>query len=102
MPSTGPSALSEVGVQGGAVTSFGSNAVSPATDGTTVVWYDSHQLHFMEYGLRSHRLVELQIGIWQDIRSEFALCGSRLFFALPAALDGGSSTIRYVELSVGV
>jgi hypothetical protein len=99
MPSVSPSVLMETQLEGGAITALGSDPVTPVTDGARVVWYDSHQLHFIAYGVRSHHAVELQVDSWQDVRSVFALCGNRLFFALPPALEGGSSTIRYVDLS---
>jgi len=101
MPSTGPSAVSGVQLEGGPITAFGSDPVAPLTDGSIVVWYDSSDLNFMAFGLSSHHLVDLKIGNWPDIRSVFALCGDRVFFALPPVLDGSSSTIRYFVLPAG-
>jgi hypothetical protein len=98
MPGQGPSALLEVRLDGGGISTLGSNPVAPLTDGSRVVWYDSHALRFITYGLRTHHTTDLQIGTWQDMRSVFALCGSRLFFALPEAIEG-SSTLRYADLS---
>jgi hypothetical protein len=98
MPSGQPPSVSAIPLGGGTITMLGSNPVAPQTDGSIVVWYDSHALTFMEYGLQKSRLVELHVGSYQDPRSVAALCGKRLFFALPPAVDGGTSTIRYVDL----
>lgn len=98
MPSTGTPTVAGVRLGGGGVTTYGSNPVTPETDGSIVVWYDSHTLKFMEYRLQKSKLVALQLGTYQDPRSVSALCGTRLFFALPPVVDGGSSTIRYVDL----
>lgn len=92
--------VSGVSLSGGPVRTFGgSNPITPQTNGTVVVWYDSRALRFMAFGLKDGRLTELQVGNWPDMRSVFALCNNRLFFALPPALDGDSSTIRYVDLT---
>ena len=101
LSSSGSSRISAVRMEGGQITSFGSNPVTPSTNGAIAVWYDSQELHFMEYGFAGHHMVELLVGSWSDIRSVFAFCGKRVFFALPPAVDGGSSTIRYVDLPAG-
>jgi hypothetical protein len=82
---------------GGTVKTFGVDPPEPQTNGSIVVWYDFATLHFMAFNLKENRLVELQIGTWADVRSVFALCGNRLWFALPPG--NGSSTIRYVDLT---
>jgi hypothetical protein len=99
--SDGSARISAVHLEGGESTTFGSNPVAPSTDGAVTVWYDSQELHFMEYGLASHHVVELLVGSWPDIRSVFAFCGKRVFFALPPAVDGGMSSIRYVNMPAG-
>jgi hypothetical protein len=98
MSSTGPTSVSGVSMNGGSIKNFGSDPVTPVTDGARVVWYDSDTLRFATYGLHTGKLLQLQVGNWQDVRSVFALCNGRLFFALPA--DSGSNTIRYVDLPV--
>lgn len=86
---------------GGKVIRFTGNGypVNPETNGAFAIWYDAATLHFMALGVKTGRVVQLKIGDWADIRSVFALCGTQLYFALPPALDGGTSTIRRVDLS---
>ncbi len=98
MPASTPPVVATVSVSGGGVTTFGSNPVTPQTNGQTVVWYDSHTTAFMKFDLSTNRTLRFQIAGWEDPRSVFALCGNRLFFAVPPAADGGTSTIRYVDL----
>jgi hypothetical protein len=97
--SSSTSVVSAVQLAGGTVAILGgSNPITPQTNGSVVVWYDSATLHFMLFRLADKRTVQLQVGSWPDIRSVFSLCGSRLFFVLPTAVDAGVSTIRYVDL----
>lgn len=93
-----PAVVSALRLPGGPVQSLGANPVTPQTNGALVVWYDSAARQFVAYELTRNRLVRLQVGTWPDVRSVFALCGDRLYFALPPASDGGTSTIRYVDL----
>lgn len=97
-PGGNPVAAAAVPMAGGTVKAFGVDPAVPQTNGSIVVWYDFATLHFMAFKLKQDRLVELQIGTWADVRSEFALCGNRLWFALPPGIHG-SSIIRYVDLT---
>jgi len=88
-----------VPVAGGKITVVGGlDPITPQTNGSIVIWYDFASLHFMAFGVKAHRVVQLQVGSFPDVRSVFALCGTELYFALPPAVDGGSSTIRAVDL----
>jgi hypothetical protein len=96
----GADTVAAVPLSGGKVSNIGgSHPVTPQTNGSIVIWYDSATLHFMGFGLKTGRVVQLQVGRWADVQSVFALCGNQLFFALPPAGDGGKSTIRLVDLS---
>lgn len=97
MPTAGAIQTAAMSTQGGAVTALGGSPVTPMTNGSTVFWYDSHDLRFIAYRLSDHRRTNIQVGAWPDLRSVFALCGNKVFFALPEALEG-SSVIRYINL----
>lgn len=97
-PTSGVVAAAPLG--GGRTTIVGGfNPVTPQTNGSIVVWYDSSTLGFMVDVLRNARHVQLRVGGLGDTRSVYALCGNRLFFARPLVTDGGTSTIRFVDLT---
>lgn len=88
-----------VPLNGGKVRMIGYYQGLPETNGSIVVWYDAQQHRFLAFGLKDNRLVPLQVAGWPDPGSEFALCGNRLYFAIAPAVDGDTSTIRYVDLT---
>jgi hypothetical protein len=96
---TSAATVAAIPLSGGKVSNIGgSQPVTPQTNGSIVIWYDSATMHFMAFGLKTGRVAQLQVGTWADVQSVFALCGNQLFFALPPASDGGNSTIRLVDL----
>jgi hypothetical protein len=97
--SLGPDVVASTALQGGPVRIVGGQGpITPQTNGSIIAWYDSGTHHFMTYALKSGKISLLQVGTWPDVRSVFAVCGNRLFFALPPATDGGNSSVRYVDL----
>jgi hypothetical protein len=94
-----PTVLSVLRLPSGTPRTLSARPVTPQTNGAIVVWYDSASLGFTALELNPDQLVRLQIGSWPDLRSVFALCGNRLYFALPPVNDGGTSTIRYADLT---
>jgi hypothetical protein len=99
IPAVGASSIKTVPVTGGPVKVIGNYSGLPQTNGSIVVWYDSQANGFMMFGLQETRLVPLQLGDWPDPQGPYALCGNRLYFAVAPGLDGGTSTVRYVDLT---
>jgi hypothetical protein len=96
----GTSVVASVPLAGGRVAIIGgARPITPQTNGSIIVWYDSGAQHFIAFDVKTARIAQLQVGTWNDVRSVFALCNTRLFFALPPASDGGTSSIRYVDLT---
>lgn len=85
-------------VLGGPVSTFGSDPFTPQTNGTTVVWFDSGAMTFATYELTSGHETRLDLIGLSNPRSVFELCGNRVFFALPQAVDAGTSNLRYFDL----
>lgn len=94
-----PAQVKTVPLGGGKVTVIGNYSGIPQTNGSIVVWYDSRALGFLVFGLGDGHVTPLQVADWPDPRGNFALCGSRLYFALSPDLEAGTSTIRYVDLA---
>jgi len=102
LPAAGPSSIKTVPVTGGPVNVIGNYSGLPQTNGAIVVWYDSQAHGFMKFGLQTTRLEPLQIGDWSDPQGPYALCGNRMYFAVAPGYDGGTSTVRYVDLTSAV
>jgi hypothetical protein len=99
LPGAGASSIKTVPVAGGPVKVIGNYSGLPQTNGSIVVWYDSQTHGFMMFALQEARLVPLQLGDWPDPQGPYALCGNRLYFAVAPGYDGGTSTVRYVDLT---
>jgi hypothetical protein len=98
LPPTGGTSVKTVALAGGRVTVIGNYSGIPQTNGSVVVWYDSHAHRFLAFGLGDSRTAQLQVGSWPDPQGPFALCGNRLYFAVAPGYDGGTSTIRFVSM----
>lgn len=99
LPAAGAASIRTVPLTGGPVRVIGNYSGLPQTNGSIVVWYDSQAHGFRVFGLQESRLVSLQLGTWPDPQGPYALCGNRLYFAVAPGYDGGTSTVRYVDLA---
>jgi len=91
---------------GGATRVIGAVGYSILLDSTYVVWYDNESARLYAYALSSNREVSITVAGQSDLGGVYALCGDRLFFALPPSAAGpngpldprAQSFLRYVNL----
>jgi hypothetical protein len=70
----------------------------PLISDSFAIWYDHEQRRLFAYSLGKQQTTILTVTNHTDLKAEYALCGSTLFYALPPDVDGNASRLRYLDL----
>jgi hypothetical protein len=85
-------------LDGGHYKIIASLGILPLLSNWYVVWYDHEQRRLFVYSLSLHESRRLMLANRQDLKSEYAICGRTLVYALPPDVDGNVSRLRTFDL----
>jgi hypothetical protein len=85
-------------LDGGPYKTVATLGILPLLSDSYVVWYDHEQHRLFVYSLATHESRRLMLANRQDLKSEYAVCGRMLIYALPPDVDGGVSRLRTFDL----